>query len=178
METTMPANRILDREGLLYPMLVIAAVAVIISSAFGVAMMTGLLPLAVSAGDPRAEARNYAAGNQDESCGNCGVVESIAPVEMKGNGSGIGVVAGGVSGALIGNQIGSGTGKTTATIAGAAGGAFAGNGVEINTRQSVRYRVHVRMTDGSLRASYQSYVPAFAVGTNVKIVNGQIVTVW
>ncbi len=178
METALLSKKILDRNGILYPMLVIAAVAVIIFSVLGVATMTGLLPRAESmSSDPRTAARSYTPGNQDTFCGNCGVVEAIAPVEVNGNGSGVGVLAGGITGALLGHQIGRGSGNAVATIAGAAGGAFAGNEIEKNMKKSVRYQVYVRMNDGTLRTTYQSYAPAFAVGAKVKIVNGQIVTV-
>ena len=44
METRKLGKRLLDKNGTLYLMLVIAAMAVIIFSAFGVATMTGLLP--------------------------------------------------------------------------------------------------------------------------------------
>lgn len=48
MERKASRGRVLGRNGLLYPMLVIAAVSVIIFSAFGVALLTGLIPAAQS----------------------------------------------------------------------------------------------------------------------------------
>jgi hypothetical protein len=48
MESSMLNMKVLNRNGLLYPMLVIAAVSVIVFSVFGVATMTGLLPRAVA----------------------------------------------------------------------------------------------------------------------------------
>lgn len=48
MQTKILRKKVLGRNGMLYPMLVIAAVSVVIFSAFGVAMMTGLLPRAES----------------------------------------------------------------------------------------------------------------------------------
>ncbi len=53
METGMAGRTLLDRNGILYPMLVIAAIAVIIVSAVGVAMVTGLLPRAESTSEQR-----------------------------------------------------------------------------------------------------------------------------
>lgn len=178
MQTKILGKKLLDRKGILYPMLVIAAVSVIIFSAFGVATMTGLLPRAESMNDAHATAqsRKHNAGKFDPACANCGVVESITPIEVKGGGSGLGMVAGGVTGALVGNQIGRGNGNAVATIAGAAGGAFAGNEIEKNMKKAVRYQVRVRMHDGSYRTIHQSYAPAFAVGEKVKIVNGQVAT--
>lgn len=185
METKVLGNYV-GRNGILYPMLVIAAIAVIVFSAFGVATMTGLLPRAESmnAAQQPASARASAGSNADKSariaksdttCANCGVVESINAVDVKGGGTGLGVVAGGVTGALLGNQIGRGSGNTVATIAGAAGGAFAGNEIEKNMKKTMRYQVRVRMNDGTYRTTYQSLAPAFGVGEKVKVVNGQIV---
>ena len=178
MQTRIFGKKLLDRTGILYPMLVIAAVSVIIFSAFGVATMTGLLPRAESMNDPRAMAqpRNHIASNQDATCSNCGVVESITPVEVRGSGTGLGMAAGGITGALLGNQIGRGGGNTVATIAGAAGGAFAGNEIEKNMKKAVRYQVRVRMNDGTYRTLNQAAAPAFGVGEKVKVVNGQVVS--
>ena len=177
MNTVLLNMKVLSRHGLLYPMLVIAAVSVIIFSALGVATMTGLLPRAESMNDPHAatQSRNHVAGNRDAACSICGVVESITPVEVKGSGSGLGMVAGGLTGALLGNQIGRGNGNAVATVAGAAGGAYAGNEIEKNMKKSQRYQVRVRMNDGAFRTTYQSSAPAFGVGEKVKVVNGQVV---
>jgi outer membrane lipoprotein SlyB len=184
MESSMLNMKVLNRNGLLYPMLVIAAISVIVFSALGVATMTGLLPRAEST--PAAQAAKndaralppsgaHITGNASPACGNCGVVESIVPVEVKGGGSGLGMVAGGVTGALVGNQAGRGRGNALATIAGAAGGAFAGNEIEKNVKKSVHYQVWVRMHDGTSRTSSLSSAPAFAVGDKVKVVNGQLI---
>ncbi len=86
------------------------------------------------------------------------------------------MAAGGITGALVGNQIGRGSGNTVATIAGAAGGAFAGNEIEKNMKKSPRYQVRVHMNDGTYRTIHQSSAPAFSVGEKVKIVNGQVVS--
>ena len=175
METRIFGKKLLGRNGILYPMLVIAAIAVIIFSAFGVATMTGLLPRAESTNDTHAMTKNRVASSADKTCNNCGVIESINTVEVKGQGSGLGAVAGGVTGALIGNQIGRGNGNTVATIAGMAGGAYAGNEIEKNMKKSSRYQVRVRMNDGTLRTTYSSSAPAFAIGDRVRIMNGQVV---
>jgi outer membrane lipoprotein SlyB len=108
-------------------------------------------------------------------CADCGVVASIAPVEVKGRTNGLGLIAGGVTGALVGNQIGHGNGNALATIGGAAGGAFAGNEIEKHVKKSVQYKVRVRMPDGTFRTTYQSAAPAFAVGDKVKVSNGRVV---
>lgn len=177
MEAEVWSKKILGRNGLLYPTLVIAAVSVIIFSAFGVATMTGLLPRAESMNVAQGltQSRSPVGSNADKNCSNCGVVESINAIEVRGNGTGLGVVAGGVTGALLGNQIGRSSGNTVATIAGAAGGAFAGNEIEKNIKKTMRYQVRVHMNDGTYHTTYQSYAPVFSVGEKVKLVNGKVV---
>lgn len=84
-------------------------------------------------------------------CAQCGTVVSATAVQQDGTGSGVGVVAGGVLGAVVGNQFGGGTGKTVATVLGAVGGGYAGNEVEKRMKKVTVYDVSVRMEDGSAK---------------------------
>ena len=111
-------------------------------------------------------------------CADCGTVEAVTPVQRQGEVNGVavgnttvglGTVAGGVIGGLLGNQVGGGSGKTAMTVLGAAGGAFAGNKIEENMKKVTVYQVRVRMNDGSTRnVEVSSSVP---VGSKV-IVEG------
>ena len=102
-------------------------------------------------------------------CKDCGKVTSVAVVEKKGEGGPIGVIAGGVAGALLGNQIGGGTGKTVATVAGAAGGAYAGHKVEEHVRTTKVWAVKVRM-DGAEERSFQfEQDPGYKAGDLVRL---------
>ncbi len=109
------------------------------------------------------------------SCAACGTVESISLVERKGDGTGIGAVAGGVTGALLGNQIGKGNGRTGMTILGAGGGALLGNRIEQDMRRTTSYRINVRMDNGNLRTLYRREAPDVAVGRQVEIVGNTVV---
>lgn len=101
-------------------------------------------------------------------CDGCGKVVDVAMVEKKGEGSALGLIGGGVAGALLGNQIGAGRGKTLATIAGAAGGAYAGKKVEENVTSTNVWQVSVRFDNGE-EASYEfDHDPNFAAGDRVK----------
>ncbi len=100
-------------------------------------------------------------------CASCGTVASVTPVTREGQGSGVGVVAGGVVGAVLGNQVGQGNGRTAATILGAVGGGWAGNKIEKNVKKSTVYAVRVRMDDGSARNFEQAAAPA--VGAKVTV---------
>lgn len=145
------------------PIVKIAAVAVIVFAAVGVAAMTGLIPTSLSKEDAA------------KACPTCGVVESIRLVELKGQGTGAGAVTGGVVGAVVGNQIGSGRGNDLATIAGAAGGAYAGHQIERNVRKTTAFRITVRMHDGSVRSVTQRHDPGVGTGDSVRLVNGTVV---
>lgn len=108
-------------------------------------------------------------------CTNCGVIAAITPVTVQGKGSGLGAVAGGVAGIVIGNQIGAGSGKTIAKIAGAAGGAFVGNNVEQKARAATHYDISVHLDDGTDTTVSQDTQPTLLVGTAVRVVNGVVI---
>lgn len=169
-----------------HPLVLGAAASVMVVSLVGAAAIGGLLPNARSdkadtpaqknapaaegarAGTPRLAAR-------DSACASCGAVESIRAVLLKGDATGLGAVAGGVTGAVVGNQMGRGNGNTAMTILGAAGGALAGNEIEKNVKQHYSYRVTILMDDGSFRTVSQSTPPNVAVGDRVRIANGALV---
>lgn len=156
----------MSAEGSSSPIVKIAAVAVIIFSAVGVGMMTGIIPSVSS---------KNAAQEAAKECLNCGVIESIKLVEVKGEGTGVGAVTGGVVGAVVGSQIGQGKGKTVAEVAGAAGGAYAGHEIEKNLKKSTHFSVTVRMNNGSVRTITQKTDPGFKTGDRVRIENNALV---
>lgn len=109
-------------------------------------------------------------------CGNCGTVEAVTAVKRQGQVNGVavgnttiglGTVAGGVLGGLLGHQVGGGNGKTAMAVLGAAGGAYAGNKVEQNMKSVTVYDVRVRMADGSVRNMEIS--SPVAVGSQVTV---------
>jgi outer membrane lipoprotein SlyB len=102
-------------------------------------------------------------------------VTAIHVSEKAGEGSALGVIAGGVAGALLGNQVGSGHGRELATVAGAAGGAYAGNKVEQKAKASKQWTVHVQYEDGKQASFNFDHDPQLMTGDRVKHVNGSIV---
>lgn len=98
-------------------------------------------------------------------CATCGRVESVQAVQQAAPATGVGAVAGGVLGAVVGNQIGKGSGRTAATVLGAVGGGYVGHKVEERTRTHTVYQVAVRMDDGSVR--HFTRAQPTAVGTPV-----------
>ena len=98
-------------------------------------------------------------------CAQCGTVESATQVVRSAPPTGVGVVAGGVLGAVLGNQVGGGSGKTAATILGAVGGGWAGNEVEKRVKKETVYDVRVRMENDSTR----TFELATPVGTGARV---------
>lgn len=197
MDDLRNADATRKHGGILYPVMLIAAIAVILFSVVGIATMTGHLPKALSKGEEatgdsvarrseplRAEApapsapvkrarrqETRAAGSPvvAQRCEDCGVIESIRAVESKGQGSGLGAVGGAVVGGILGNQVGRGGGRTAATVVGAGAGAYAGHEIEKNVNKRVSYQVRVRMDDGTLRTFYEAAQPAYNIGQKVRV---------
>ncbi len=105
-------------------------------------------------------------------CTDCGVVQAVRFVEVKGSSSGVGMVAGGVLGGVLGHQIGSGRGNTVATIAGAAGGAYVGNEVEKRKNTKGQWNVVIKMDSGQQRTFVYTSQPTVHDGDRVKLIDG------
>ena len=105
-------------------------------------------------------------------CANCGTVVAVTPIQRDGTGGGGGAIAGGVLGALLGNQVGGGDGKSIATVLGAVGGGFAGNAIEKKMKKETVYEVQVRMEDGSSRTVEQA--TPVSVGAKVTVVGNTL----
>lgn len=132
--------------------------------------------VAPSVGKPTTAPTVVAQTSRASYCADCATVESVTAVQRQGHVNGVpvgnqtiglGTVAGGLIGGLLGNQVGGGNGKTLATVAGVAGGAFAGNTIEKNMKQVTVYDVRLRMDDGGKRnMEVSSAVP---VGSKVVV---------
>lgn len=108
-------------------------------------------------------------------CANCGTVEAINAIQVKGDGSYIGLIGGGLAGAVLGSQIGSGRGRTAAQVLGAAGGALAGREIEKNVRKNTHYEVVTRLESGGTQTVTYPSAPAFKVGDRVRIENNLLI---
>lgn len=170
-----------------HPLIVAAAIAVILFSVVGIGVMTGLIPSANSkpgsaklapadgASAQTAAAHSESVAKKSEAaamCPNCGVVQSVRAVEKASEASGLGAIAGGITGAVVGHQIGEGQGKSLATVAAAVGGAVAGNKIEQNMHKTRTINVNVRMDDGTTQTMQLSTDPGLLPGDKVKVVNG------
>ncbi len=109
---------------------------------------------------------------QQRACTNCGTVEAVNVVEVKGEGGYLGTIGGGVVGALLGSQVGGGNGRTAAQIAGALGGAYAGNQLEGNSRKTTHYEVLVRLQNGASQTVTMDADPRLTIGERVRVTDG------
>ncbi len=159
---------------LLYPALIVAAASVTVFSLVGIAGMTGHMPSAF-AGNEGTQKSESVAMKMAAACSDCGVIESIRAVEVKGSGSGMGAVIGGVAGALLGNGMGRGNGRTAMTLVGGGAGAYAGNEIEKNTNHRLIWQTRVRLDNGAVRTFSTRNQPAFDSGARVRVIDGQLV---
>ena len=101
-------------------------------------------------------------------CTTCGVIDGYSAVQVKGQNNGVGAVAGGLGGALIGSKIAGRNNHTLGGVIGAVGGGLLGNAIESHERTATAYDVRVRMSDGSIRTVRQASVPTVGQRVNVE----------
>ena len=101
-------------------------------------------------------------------CAECARVVAVSQIEKEGEGSAVGLLAGGAAGALLGRQLGGGMGKDLATIAGAVGGAYAGKKIEEKVKTHKVWTVAVQYPDNSRKSFDFGQDPGFKVGDAVK----------
>ena len=126
------------------------------------------VPATTSASAAAALPARAVASPPKPACPDCGRVVSVTTTDKAGEGSAVGVIAGGATGALLGRQIGSGTGKDIATIAGALGGALAGKKIEEKVKIHKVWVVSVQYADGSTRSFEFEQDPGYKTGDAVK----------
>jgi len=101
-------------------------------------------------------------------CEGCGKVTAVTVKEEAGKGGPVGLIAGGVGGALLGRQIGGGSGKDIATVAGAVGGAYAGKKIEEKMTSHKVWNVTVQYPGGTSSSFAFEQDPGFKVGDPVR----------
>lgn len=101
-------------------------------------------------------------------CADCGKVSSVQLLDRAGEGSAVGMIAGGAAGALLGRQVGAGLGKDLATLAGAAGGAYAGKQLEQRMKTQKVWDVVVSYPNGDTLHYEFAQDPGLQVGDVVR----------
>ena len=101
-------------------------------------------------------------------CNDCGQVTAVSVADKPGDSNAVGLIAGGVAGAVLGHQIGGGFGKDLATLAGAVGGAYAGKKIQENMATSKVWTVGVKYQNGNSANFEFANDPGLKVGDAVK----------
>jgi outer membrane lipoprotein SlyB len=107
--------------------------------------------------------------------GNLATVQSVREVKDAGQHTGLGPIAGGIAGAVLGDQIGGkGNTRKVLTVLGAAGGAYAGREIEKQARATKHWEIDVRRDDGALETIRSDVAPPYNAGDRVRLVEGRI----
>jgi outer membrane lipoprotein SlyB len=102
-------------------------------------------------------------------------VQAVREVKDKGDSTALGPIAGGIAGAVLGNQIGQGHGsKKVITVLGAAGGAFAGRAIEQQARGTTHWEIDVHRDDGANETVRSDVAPSYQPGQRVRLIDGRL----
>ena len=107
--------------------------------------------------------------------GQLATVQAVREVKDKGDATALGPIAGGIAGAVLGNQIGKGHGsQKVITVLGAAGGAFAGRAVEQQARGTTHWEIDVHRDDGANQTVRSDAAPSYQPGQRVRLIDGKL----
>ena len=107
--------------------------------------------------------------------GNLATVQAVREVKDPGETTALGPIAGGVAGAVLGNQIGKGHGsRNVITVLGAAGGAFAGRAIEKQARGTTHWEIDVHRDDGANETVRSDVAPSYPPGQRVRLIDGRL----
>ena len=98
-----------------------------------------------------------------------GTVEKVEYVDIEGNRTPVGVIAGGALGAVVGNSIGDDSGRTIATVLGAILGGVAGSAVEEKVTGKEGLEITIKLESGKTIAVIQEADMSFHVGERVRV---------
>jgi outer membrane lipoprotein SlyB len=108
--------------------------------------------------------------------GNLATIQSVREVKEDGQHTALGPIAGGIAGAVLGDQIGKGKGTTrkVLTVLGAAGGAYAGREIEQKARATTHWEIDVRRDDGLQETVRSDVAPSYQPGQRVRLLDGRL----
>jgi outer membrane lipoprotein SlyB len=111
-----------------------------------------------------------------QTCPDCGTIANIKEVKKKGTSSGMGAVTGALIGGGLGYAVGGSGHRTAGTLIGAGGGALAGNYIEKSASAGKTFKIEVRFDNGTTQTFHYDSHPSWNIGSRVKLVNGQLMT--
>jgi outer membrane lipoprotein SlyB len=105
--------------------------------------------------------------------GHVGTIQAVREVKDPGQHTGLGPIAGGIAGAVLGDQIGGhGNTRKVITVLGAAGGAYAGREIEKQARATKHWEIDVRRDDGAQETVRSEVAPPYHAGDRVRLLDG------
>jgi hypothetical protein len=102
-------------------------------------------------------------------CADCAVVESVRAIELDDGPARAGAIAGGVAGAVFGNDIGQAHARHVQWVLGTLGHVLTGREFERPGGPHVRYEAVLRMPSGAALVYHYDTVPPFGVGDTVTV---------
>ncbi len=138
----------------------------------------GLEPLPAQTAPAQPAAAAPPPPQQQQTCADCGTITNIKEVKKKGSASGAGALTGALIGGGLGYAVGGRGHRTAGTLIGAGGGALAGNYIEKNASAGKEFRIDVRLDNGAQQTFRYDSMPNWGVGTRVRVVNGQLTTLY
>lgn len=134
-------------------------------------ILTALVTTSLLSGCPASMSASSYTRDQARTAQNVefGTVQSVRTVQIEGTKSGVGTIAGGAVGGVLGNEVGAGTGRTLATIGGGLAGAVAGSAIEEGVTRQTGLEITVRLDDGGTMAVTQAADTPFAAGDRVRV---------
>jgi outer membrane lipoprotein SlyB len=102
-----------------------------------------------------------------------GVVESVKPVRIDAQNSGLGAASGAALGGIAGSTVGGGSGQAAGAIVGAVAGGIIGYNVEQDANQRNGIEITVLLDGGRYIAVVQEADETFRVGDRVRVLSGQ-----
>ena len=130
------------------------------------ALVSGLLTACVSSRSAQVYSRDQAL---QEMRVNYGTVQSVRPVQIEGTQSGIGAVAGGVTGCVLGSMVGGGRGQVLGAVVGALGGAAVGAVAEEGVTKKNALEITVELDTGEILSVVQEADLQFSAGERVRV---------
>lgn len=101
-----------------------------------------------------------------------GTITSIRDVQIEGTQSGIGAVAGGVTGGVLGSFVGGGRGQIVGGVLGALAGAGAGALAEEGITRKSGLEIMVELDNGEAVSVVQEADNTYYIGSRVRVLRG------
>jgi outer membrane lipoprotein SlyB len=98
-----------------------------------------------------------------------GTILRVEDVTIEGRTEGVGTLAGGAMGGVLGSAVGGGSGRAIATVGGAILGGIAGSAIEKDVTTKAALEIEVELDNGELLVIVQERDAQYNVGDRVRV---------